>query len=414
MRRGTSSSAIALVAAICLPFAAAGQQWSGSSTDDPARETSTLDASPRTSRSAIRVSSRARSQVLSQAGARTNTYLPRHLRQDSAAPEEGSVPSAAKIQPTPVGPQSLGNRAVILDSQIGADVDEVIDGDWVEDGAMECDECNACETECCPPRPPCWLDGFGGVLYSGEYFIGAEAHRSLGFDDPQTENGAELDDCGFGFYGGANFGFPLNWLTCGVLSGQLGINSINTNLNAAPSTVDDHEWFVTGGFFRRVDYGLQGGVVGDFLEESWEFDPRVVQVRGELSWAFPEGYVYGFRFAKGVQDFIDDQTPAFNRQPMDHYRFFARHPICGGGYSELAGGWSEDGQGLMSMAFDVPMKECVALKSGFTYVFSDDAHDADAFNIFLGVTLRPRGASWWDYYHRPMFDVADNGSLILE
>ncbi len=296
-------------------------------------------------------------------------------------------------------------------SGIGSSVDEVIDGDWVEDGAMGCDECGTCPTNGCGDRPPCWLDGFGGILYGGEYFIGSEAHAGIGVRNQQFEG---RDECGFGFFGGANFGAPLNWLTCGLFSGQLGINHVSSNLGGRQFGAVNNQLFVTGGFFRRVDYGLQGGLVADFLDADWNFEPRVVQVRSELSWAYPEGYTMGVRYTKGVQDYVDPNAQQFNRETLDAYRFFSRHPLCGGGYSEINGGWTRDGQGLLGGDVDVPMTDCVALKSGFTYVFTDAESDFDAWNIFVGITLRPSGRCWYDSYNRPMFDVANNGSLILQ
>ncbi len=412
MRRVRASSAVALCVAICLPVAgASGQQATGTIYQYPAKKTSQVVASPTrdsANTAAVRVATRSGSRVLTPSGSRTTSYVPAHLRQDTAG---GQATASSAPQPTLADQGSLGSGAVTMDQSIGAGVDEVIEGDWMQDGAMGCDECGVCETGCCPPRPPCWLDGFGGVLYNGEYFVGAEAHTGIGARNEQFQS---FEECGFGYFGGANFGAPLHWLTCGLFSGQLGLSSVSSNLGGDPAGAVNNQLFVTGGFFRRVDYGLQGGVVADFMDANWHFDPRVVQVRGELSWAYPEGQVHGFRFTKGVQDYVDEQSPAFNRQALDTYRFFARCPIPCGGYSELMGGWTQDGQGLMGAEFEVPTKERLVLKSGFTYVFTDDGHDFDAWNIFVGVSFRPRGRAWYDDYHRPMFDVAHNGSLIQE
>ena len=37
----------------------------------------------------------------------------------------------------------------------------------------------------------------------------------------------------------------------------------------------------------------------------------------------------------------------------------------------------------------------------------------DAWNIFMRVSFRPRDRDWYKFYHRPLFDVADNGSMII-
>jgi hypothetical protein len=365
-----------------------------------------------------RPKTRAGSQVFAQRNARTTNYVPRHLRQDVQA--EGKANST--VQAAPADSSSAGapiQNGEVYGSGVVESFGDVADGEWTDNGCSDCGDCGSCDT-CGPcgacdidgcPRPPCWLDGFGGILFNGEYFIGAEAHSELG-TFRQERQGSE--DCGFGFYGGGNFGAPLNWLTCGFLSGQIGLNSIHSDLGGQTNGDVNNQLFVTGGFFRRVDYGLQGGVVADFLDQDWNFDPRVVQIRSELSYAFPNRYSFGFRAATGVQDFDDPQSRIFDRQTVDWYRFFSRHGLCNGGYTELNGGWTEGGQGLLGADLDVPLGEYTAVKSGFTYVFTDDAHDFDGWNIFVGVTLRPRGRGWYDHYHRPLFDVANNGTLIVE
>lgn len=410
MRRLRANLTVALVAAIGIPFTAVSAQQISSTTypanqNTAARSVAKTGAakSTTTKPSATRVAVRSNQRVLSLGDARTTSYTPRHLRQEE-------MPSTTPSQELP-GAQapSIGSGAILVEPEVGMEVGEVIEGDWVEDGAMDCNECGICEVDCCP-RPACWLDGFGGVLISGEYFVGGQSHRGLA--SAQT---AQLDDeCGFGFYGGMNFGVPLNWLTCGYLSAQLGLSSVNSNLGGDPAGDANHQLFVTGGFFRRVDFGLQGGVVADFMDADWHFNPRVVQIRGELSWAYPAGHVYGFRFYEGVQDHDDEGPFIFDRDTVDNYRFFARSPLCDGGYTEFSGGWTQEGQGLFGADFDVPMSECWAMKSGMTYLFTSDGHEQDAWNIYVGVSYRPRGKGWYDYYHRPMFDVANNGNLILQ
>lgn len=406
MGRVRASLTVALIATIGIPFAAVSAQEVGSTTY-PAGRTATAKTTKSTAvkSSPQQPTIRSNQRVLTPTGVRTSTYVPRHLRQDQA----GAAPS--KIQPVPADGSSIGSGAMIIEPEVGMDVGEVIDGDWVEDGAMDCNECGVCETDCCPPRPACWLDGFGGVLYSGEYFIGGQAHTGLSNRGTESQFG---DECGFGFYGGANFGVPLNWLTCGFLSGQLGLSSVNSNLGGNPAGDAQHQLFVTGGFYRRVDYGLQGGVVADFMDAEWHFNPQVVQIRGELSWAYPAGHVYGFRFFEGVQDYEDEGSSIFDRATVDNYRFFARSPICAGGYTEFSGGWTQEGQGLFGADFDAPLSSCCALKSGMTYLFTSDGHDNDAWNIYVGISFRPQGKGWWQNYHRPMFDVANNGNLILQ
>jgi hypothetical protein len=398
-----------LIAAVCFAVmlhtaAVFGQQHntlrSGSSADSTTKEADPTGSGGR---------------VVRPAATRTNTYVPKHLRQ---AANQTPAPAAANPSPQSTQPSQTivegSPEFQAFGSGIGMPVEEVMDGGWFDDGTCgDCDSCGTCEigAECCP-RPRCWLDGCGGVLMNGEYFIGAQANLGLGDREFQT---FEEDPCpdGFGFYGGANFGAPLNWLTCGVFSAQLGFSSVHSNLAGNDDNEVRDQRFITGGVFRRVDYGLQGGVVADYLNENWEVERHLVQIRGELGWAYPAGSSFGFRFTEEVQDYDDDTDPWLSRNVLDSYRFFFHKAHCGGGFCDLSGGWIQEGKGLMSADFEAPLSEYVALKSGFTYVFPDEGGEFDAWNVYVGISLRPRGRGWYEFYHRPLFDVANNGSMIL-
>jgi hypothetical protein len=241
------------------------------------------------------------------------------------------------------------------------------------------------------------------LFESSEFFVGAQAFQGYGLSD---------EDDGFGFHTGFNTGMPLNWLTCGLFSAQVGVNATYADLASSGDAATLEQLFYTAGFFRRVDYGLQGGVVADVLDENAEFDPRIVQMRSELSWAYPSQHAFGFRAFLNVQDFADPGQDGLVRRSVDNYRLFFRQPGAFCGYSELEAGWTEDGNGLIASKFDVPFNRCWGLRTGFTYVIPDDT-DRDGWNIYMGISFRPRGKGWYDFYHRPMFDVADNGILML-
>jgi len=74
---------------------------------------------------------------------------------------------------------------------------------------------------------------------------------------------------------------------------------------------------------------------------------------------------------------------------------------------------------VLGAAYDLPLNQQWALRTGFTYLApSDDLDPAirgqdEAWNVQMGVAWRPRGRNWYKYYHRPLLPVADNGSMIL-
>ena len=317
--------------------------------------------------------------------------------------------------------------------------DSYIDGGYVDDSCSSCGDgsyfegCNSC---CgrggCPPGS-CWLSGLGTLLRNGEYFGGATAFESslfrpLDVAGATATSNTNSDDSSNGFFGGYNLGVPLCRLTGGVLSGQVGIRSVNTTFNGNEFTTDDRDQlFVTAGFYRRVDYGFQFGVVADLLHEEWFTTTDLVQIRGDLGWVYPSGWTFGFRFANNVQDDADF-TGTINGTDFsdssitteDTYRFYFRRDQPSGGYGEAFGGWSEGNQGIVGLQFDMPLGERVAMQSGFTYFLNDDNQEGflggnpgEAFNIYLGLAFRPRGRAYYNSYDRPLFDVADNGSLLI-
>ena len=276
------------------------------------------------------------------------------------------------------------------------------------------------------------MAGLGGVLRNGEYFLGG-----VGFQEPLYSapdgSGQEIQDSNFGFYGGFNFGVPLCRLTCGVLSGQIGLRSVQTNFSGNEFTNESRDQlFVTAGLYRRVDYGLQFGVVGDYLQDEFYGDAGLSQIRADLGWVYAGGNIFGFRYA-GAQDndvisgiFNGNDFTGQNVRVHDQYRFYYRSNGPNGGYGELFAGWTEDNQTILGLDFDVPISEKIAIETNLTYFFNDDAADAvfpnttfqgsnaeEAWNISVGFVYRPQGRRYYKNYDRPLFDVADNGTMLV-
>ena len=297
--------------------------------------------------------------------------------------------------------------------------------------------CGACGTGSCCGRGgcapgDCWLSGLGGILRQGEYFFGATGFQEPVYSAPIGTD--EVQDSSFGFYGGANFGIPLCRLTCGVLSGQAGVRSVQTNFSGNEFTSESRDQlFVTAGVYRRVDYGIQFGIVGDFLQDEFFGDASVAQLRVDLGWVFAGGNTFGFRYAGSQEeDFVNGR---FNNQEftgqraetLDQYRFYYRKSGIAGGYAEFFAGYAEDDQTILGMDFDMPVSENIAIESNFTYFLNDDSVDSifgsdtnflgananEAWNLSVGFVFRPQGRSYYQNYDRPLFDVADNGTMLL-
>ena len=234
----------------------------------------------------------------------------------------------------------------------------------------------------------------------------------------------------FGFHYGFNWGAPVPCMPHGELGMQLGYRGVSTNFSGSALTPDTRtQSFFTGGIFRRVDWGLQGGVVADVLIDDWYYHSQLTQVRAELSWVYPACHELGFwgafhtgndRDQTAVQN---DNILALNPivfQPMDLYAFFYRRRFeeIGGGSARLYAGFTGTSDGLIGADIKLPLSESLALQSGFAYVIPDESNKAiayheEAWNVAISLVWYPgqRKAVGNDYY-RPLFDVADNGSFI--
>ena len=349
-------------------------------------------------------------------------YVPQHMRRTS---QPNVVPVGYAAPQDPIFEELVDpvyNSAPAADCGcdsgghiIGGPVEQVIGGPGGEYCGCEEADCRDCQT-----FRDCWFGRVGGLFQNAEYFAGAQASRSFGFS--QTSQAREPGT--FGFHSGFNIGLPLYRLTCGLVSGQFGLRSVHSNFETNNFASNERQQlFMTAGFFRRVDYGLQFGAVVDVLREDWIAKIDLVQIRGELSYVWPAGSSFGFRFSEGVQD---DNAPGqiggqmisvIPGATLDTSRFFYRRSCSWGGHAEAFFGWSDESHAIYGAAADIPLGNCTALQTGFTYLSPDDAgvlgDSAEAWNIFMGITYRPRGKGWYKFYHRPLLPVADNGSMII-
>ena len=343
--------------------------------------------------------------------------------------------STGQVIHDPIGSSVVSNGVVMGQSYGGEIVSESYGGSagGCSDGSCGnvgesyfADDC--CGRGGCPAGGPCYLNQFGKVFQNAEYFGGFNAFRTNLFNAPDGSGLA--DDNSHGLYAGLNMGIPLCRLTCGFLSGQFGVRTVNTNFNGARFTDDDrNQVFITAGLFRRVDYGLQYGAVVDYLREEWFANADLIQIRSEVSYVWQGGTSFGFRFARNAQD--DATSGDFNNVPFTNnlvstnqwFRFFARHEMASGGYGEVFGGYSDTDQGIVGLDLDFPITNRIAFQSNFVYYIADDDVPAnqgfiggdpnDAFNVSVGFALRPGGRNYYRNYERPLFDVADNGTMTI-
>ena len=294
--------------------------------------------------------------------------------------------------------------------------------EYAED--CSCDACNPCEDTCLP------MIRFSWCRY--EFFAGAQGYKgplnyvSINQNNPAIRSGASS----FGFYQGFNRGKSLKRLLGCGLATQIGARATQSNLSGAGFTTEHrYQVFVTGGVFRRVDYGLQGGLVLDYMNQDWYFQGHSVQLRGELSWRTEACNTFGFQFMAGVRDENSSTTvedgagntivSSITFEPTDQYRLFWRKPIARYGECNLFAGWTDRDDGLLGGGINMPLHRYCALSTGVTYLVPYEGQrsggdEEEGWNISVGLVFRPGGPMGCGRYCRPLFDVADNGTFMLD
>ena len=379
------------------------------------------------------ISNRYQPQIMRPRGMVTSRVV---SQQQVEQPQTNQPESVVSPSPTPAAQNN--NAAPSVDMMIPEGAyfeDGFVDGGYMEGDCGCTDGCcggqvgcrGECGGSCCGPLydprdcnvgQDCWLNGLGGILCNSEYFSGVQGFKHQFFADPQGL--PQPDNCAFGYHIGFNAGLPLYNLTCGLVSGQIGINYTRSNQNNALSpTSERDQTFVTAGLFRRVDYGIQFGAVADVLASDFGADLDIVQVRSEISWVWAGGSNAGFRANRATQDgriaIGGEFVPFVEIVPLNTYTLFYRNACRNGGYMECYIGRTDEHHTILGADYDLPIGDKTALYGGFNYLNPDDEiafADNEAWNIQMGISFRPRGRDWYKFYHRPLFKVANNGSMV--
>jgi hypothetical protein len=286
-------------------------------------------------------------------------------------------------------------------------------------GGVGCDAgaCNDCVAIRLPILRIDWrrFDFFAGV----NSFTGPANHANDGLP---LRGGSGS----FGFYEGFNEGRSLNRLFGLDLSSQFGVRATQSSLSGAEFTEDSrNQVFVTGGLFRRVDFGLQYGVVVDYLYDDWWYRNNLTQLRGEISWNDNCGREFGYQFmassdsSTSTTNLIGAGAGTATFEPTNQHRLFLRGNTTGGAtYMAFAGG-TDQGDGLLGGLLTSNFRNRFAVQGGVTYLIPNESNRAGGFaneswNLSMGIVFRPGGRNGAGRYCRPMFDVADNGTFLVD
>jgi Family of unknown function (DUF6666) len=322
------------------------------------------------------------------------------------------------------------------------------------DGAYSCDSgcpcdggpacCDGCEPGCadepgcgCSEQKDLFCVGWGDdeschtirmrVPRFQEVTIDAGVH---GFKGPMDKNpfGGQAHDSGnFGFQEGFNIGAKVPFLDWGY---QLGYEATQSELSGDANTGTDHSFsqsFVTGGVFHRSPNGIQGGAAWDWLHDERSNGIDLAQLRTELSLvtcgchecgAMASFHMNDRRFTiQATEDLVRHTT----MQATNQYLLFYRMHGCRGGEGRVFGGVDDDSDGIVGADFLLPMQGCWSLQSEFTYLIPDESSGVvgsqqEAWNLAINLVWHWKGHARECHSnpYRPLFNVADNGSFIVD
>ena len=309
------------------------------------------------------------------------------------------------------------------------------------------DDPYACE-ENCDPAPCCfdgricqWLHQFGRPYYGWKWYRDFTA--SVGVT--AFENELDLGLAGnFGTNEYLNFGMPL-WNAFG-LGWQVGVRGTQTGFGSraltptgAASTnpvIDSrNQQFVTTGFYTRAfeGRGLQGGAVFDYLNNTgFTGTADIKQMRGEISyvWGYHEwGFWGAFNAGQGLGVVPAQSGKTFENNSVHTYNAFYRVQFGDANEWKVWGGASHEGQGYVGSILRAPMTRSLALEGTFAYLMPGKSRGIPkikqtqiltgnftpmAWNLGINLVYYPRGRSRRSLAspYRPLFDVADNGTMI--
>lgn len=322
----------------------------------------------------------------------------------------------------PASATSSQNEATLAPTAMNTSND-LMDEMSIEDESFPsgCDSCGGLDACGCNPT------GFLFDWTRAELWAG-----TVGFTVPANflntaSNSTGAIEGAFGFQEGINFGTRVPSLLSGQMGSQLGLRFIHSQLDGSAAGVDNRQQlFLTTGLFRRVDYGVQGGLVVDYLHDDWIYKADLLQLRGELSYLLSPCHELGFRFSDSQQ--IDDSSyrlpgnptsTSFRVTSLDAYRGFYRFRFSeqARGQAEMQAGWTKDSGTILGLNLQLPLQNQVGLTTTATYLIppsdASPAYASEGWNLGIALVWTPgRQFGLARDYYRPLFDVADNGTLI--
>ncbi len=361
-------------------------------------------------------------------------FVPRHERMNEPRHQRMNHPTIARQVPTEPGlvfDESPVREEGVVERNVEEVLEELVDPldesiDVVGEPGLEPElgyeawPAGECQGDCVGPCGECCLFPFPIIPLE---------NMTLSGGVQGMKNPSNLDrDGSFGFNIGLNWGAPFWVMPYSGVGMQFGVRGIFSDLSGASFTTERrNQFFLTTGLFRRTDWGLQGGVVFDYMRDDWYSGVDLNQLRGELSWVFPCWHEWGFWFS--ASDHNDQSISPIDQgidawDPTDLYAFFYRRRFHAQieGEGRFFAGFTQRGDGLIGVDAIRDLTDWSSFEVSFTYLIPDEPRGAGAsenegWNVFMGIVWYPpchaRDIGCGDDY-RPLFRVADNGSFMVD
>ena len=274
----------------------------------------------------------------------------------------------------------------------------------------------------CTERPYGWL--FDNM----EVFVGVS-----GFGN----RSGSVNEKSFGIHEGVNWAGTVSPLF--GISGQFGIRTTQRTIDGYHPEFETPDWdnsgsaqvFITTGLFKRSKcYPLQYGLVYDWMYDAKYKNKNLIdkginlgQVRAELSYRCNYGWTFGIRGALGTTQDDPFETVGYKVSVENQLLgFFEKELWCGNSVRFSAGG-SGAGNGILSAGYYHPINDKLSIQTGFAYMIAKEKNvdgkfsenDRDAWEAAFTLTFHPHGGAFSRGCNtgRAMFDVADNGSMLI-
>jgi hypothetical protein len=233
----------------------------------------------------------------------------------------------------------------------------------------------------------------------------------------------QRDSGNFGFQEGINLGLKMPLTRFGY---QLGYQATQSQLSGDGDTgITDafSQHFFTAGVFRRERDGLQGGIAWDWLVDDRDSSLNFSQIRAEAGYVECGRHEFGLMGAVHLRDdrWFNEQQSFTTFQSVDQYMIYYRMHGARGGEGRLYAGLTDNADGLVGADFLLPLTDNWSLQPAFTYLIPKDdgssvAAREEAWNIGINLVWHWKGQarSCHSSPYRPLFNVADNGSMIID